>query len=138
MAPIPKRSSERIRRNKVAPVTTIHAVGVVEVPPLGIEDPLPSTVEFWESLHYSAQSRFFEPSDWWMARFAARTIEQYERNPRRPALTLAEINKMMSALLMGEADRRRNRLEVERSAEQVDAPVGASASYRRVFGMEAV
>ena len=137
MAPIPKRSSERIRRNKTEPVTTIRVLGDVEIPPLGIEDPLPETVRFWVSLHESAQTRFFEPSDWWRARFTAREIDQYERNPRRPALKLAEINKMCSDLLMGEPDRRRNRVEVERASEVVEKPVGASESYRRVFGMGA-
>jgi len=137
MAPIPKRSSERIRRNKVAPVTTIHAAGPVEVPPLGIENPHPLTEAFWVSLHESAQSKFYEPSDWWLARVTADELNLYFQG-RRSAMKQAEITKWLGLLLVSEVDRRRLHLEVERAQEVVVKPVGASASYKRAFGMEAV
>ena len=138
MPTVPKRRSERIRRNKDEPVTTIHAVGSVVVPELGIPEPHELTTRFWAALHESAQSKYFEASDWWKARLTAHVIESYLRSSRPSSLVLGEINKMCGDLLVTEADRRRLRIEVERAPLVAAEVEGASASYKRVFGMEAV
>ena len=61
--PVPKRDSERIRRNKPEVETTvIEMIGQVGPPALGIEDPHPITKDFYDSLMESGQSKSFKPS----------------------------------------------------------------------------
>ena len=72
--PIPKRSEERIRRNKPeVEITKIETEGTVPVPPLDIDDPHPMIEDFYESLKDSAPDANASPS----------------QNPRRSAIALA-------------------------------------------------
>ncbi|MEO6733765.1 MAG: hypothetical protein ABIN01_21255, partial [Ferruginibacter sp.] len=75
---MPKRSDERVRRNKdeAGPVEKITAAGAVGVPALGLPDPHPIISDFYESLTESAQARFYEPSDWQFARFTLHFADQ--------------------------------------------------------------
>ena len=52
--PVPKRSSERIRRNKENDVEVISLAGPVNQPKLGIEDPHYLVKRLWKS---AAESR---------------------------------------------------------------------------------
>jgi len=126
--PVPKRSEDRIRRNKdeSGPVEKIAAIGTVDVPPLGLEDPDPMVIDFYESLKNSAQARYYEASDWWLAKFAAKAIDDYLKNDRgkaKSAMMLQTVLSMLSDLLMTEADRRRLRLEIERNPNGEDSNV---------------
>lgn len=122
--PIPKRSDERIRRNKPEiPIDKVSAIGVVPIPELDLPDCHPLTRQMYQSLLDSAQSRYFEPSDWAFALFTMRFVDGLLQSARPSALMLGQVNTMLSSLLMTEADRRRMRLEVERnkpSAEVFD------------------
>lgn len=122
--PVPKRSEERIRRNKPEfEITKINADGVVTQPELGITDPHPITADFWESLADSGQSRFYEPSDWQFARFTLHFADQLLKSSRPSAQMLQGVNSALSDLLVSEGARRRVRMEVERQktkAEVVD------------------
>lgn len=120
--PIPKRSDERIRRNKDdVEVTRIESSGVVLQPELELEDPHPMIVDFWNSLGDSAQSRFYEPSDWQFARFTLHFADKLVKSGRPSSQLLAAVNSSLTNLLVSEGDRRRVRLEVER--EQANADV---------------
>lgn len=114
--PVPKRSEERIRRNKdeAGPVEKIVAIGRVEIPELGLEDPHPMIVDFYESLKDSAQSQYYEPSDWEYARITMHFLDGLVRRSGPSAQMLATVATMLSGLLVTEGDRRRVRLEVER------------------------
>lgn len=115
MAVIPKRSDELIRRNKPeVPVEKLPAEGPVKVPPLGIEDPHPLISDFYQSLQDSAQSRYYEPSDWSYARLALHFADHLVKSSRPSSQLLASVNQMLSSLLVSEGDRRRVRLEIER------------------------
>ena len=75
--PVPKRSEERIRRNKLDyEITKVEAAGAVEPPDLGIEDPHPIVQDLWKSMGESAQVKYFEPTDWAYARFVLHFANQ--------------------------------------------------------------
>ncbi|GAB3475335.1 hypothetical protein FB471_4487 [Amycolatopsis cihanbeyliensis] len=113
--PVPKRSDQRVRRNRdEAPVETVTAIGDVEVPPLGLDDPHPLISDFYASLAESAQARFYEPSDWQFARFTLHFADQLVKSRRPSSQMLAAVNSALTDLLVSEGARRRVRLEVER------------------------
>lgn len=113
--PVPKRSEERIRRNKEeVPVETVTAIGIVQVPDLDFEDPHPMIRDFYESLKDSAQSKFYEPSDWQFARFTLHFADRLVKSGKPSSQMLAAVNSALTELLVSEGSRRRVRLEVER------------------------
>lgn len=84
-------------------------------------------VEFYESIRQSAQSNYYEPSDWQFARLTMYALNEelnavYQsgdnKGKKKPlgVMKLQVINQMMSTLLLTEGDRRRVRMEIERSA----------------------
>ena len=114
--PVPKRSTERIRRNKDGgEIETIEAIGPVETPDLGFADPHPMIVDLYNSLSESAQSRYYEASDWQFARFTLHFADQLVKSGRPSAQLLAAVNQSLTDLLVSEGSRRRVRLEVERN-----------------------
>ena len=124
MAPIPKRSSERIRRNKLeVPIDKVSVIGSVSVPDLGIDDPHSITVDLYQSLRNSAQSRYFEPSDWAYAKFCLTFADKLLKSARPSGPVLATVHSMMGDLLVSEGSRRRFRVEVERSSGENEAEV---------------
>ena len=113
--PVPKRAEERIRRNKdEVPITKIEANGVVEPPELGLDDPHPIIQDLWRSMAESAQSRYYEPSDWQFARFTLHFADGLVKSSRPSSQMLVAINSALSDLLLSEGQRRRVRLEIER------------------------
>jgi len=115
--PVPKRSDERVRRNttEYGEIDKVEAIGPVEVPELGLDDPHPMIVDFYESLKDSAQSKFYEPSDWQMARFALHFADILVKSARPSSQLLAAVNSMLTDLLVSEGSRRRVRMEIERN-----------------------
>ena len=122
--PVPKRSDERIRRNKPdVPIERLAAVGSVGIPDLGIEDPHQVTAELYASLCSSAQSKYFEDSDWAYARFTLHFADKLLKNPRPSGQVLATVHSMLSDLLVSEGSRRRLRIEIERAPDGVASNV---------------
>ena len=114
--PVPKRSSERIRRNAdIVEIEKVQAIGLVEPPDLDFPDPHPMVVDFYESLKDSAQSKYYEPSDWQFARFICHYMNKQLKGAPS-AQMLASINSALADLLVSEGSRRRVRLEIEREA----------------------
>lgn len=135
--PVPKRSSERRRRNKDSQAERLTVAGAVEIPPCP-QGAHALAREWYASLPASAQSQYFEPSDW---RAALLVVEQLtrllkdERAVSGPAF--AGIWQAMGDLFTTEAARRRARVEVERKAQVEDEPppgITRLADLRRRVG----
>lgn len=127
--PVPKRSSQRRRRNKDSVPEKASGAAEVVVP---AADPKwhPAAAALYEALPASGQSRFYQPSDWAVAWLMAESISRdlkpqfvgvnettgeviMKAIPMKGA-SLAAYLKAMTALLVTEGDRRRARLELER------------------------
>lgn len=130
--PVPKRSDQRIRRNKdVIPIETVGVVGSVDVPPLGLDDPHPIISDLYLSLADSAQSRFYEPSDWQFARFTLHFADVLLKSHRPSGQLLSTVQSMLTDLLVSEGARRRVRLEVERSQTSGAAVLEVAELFRQ-------
>ena len=115
--PIPKRDSERIRQNKpLVPTEIVQISGEVPVPDLDIPNAHPMITDFYESLRDSAQSKYYEPSDWSYMRFILHFCDGLVKSSRPSGRMLATISSAMSDLLVSEGSRRRVRMEMEREA----------------------
>lgn len=113
--PVPKRSDQRIRRNKPeTPIDKVEVIGKVHAPDLGFDDPHPLTEDLFNSLAESAQSRYYEPSDYEMARSVLFFLDQQFKSSRPSAQMVAALFSQLTDLLITEGARRRVRLEVER------------------------
>jgi len=133
--PVPKRSSERRRRNKESQVEQVKPlVETVDAPPA--EARWHAIARDWyESLRTSGQARYFEPSDWQAARYVAEVMSRHLKARRLSAQLFAGIWSAMSDLLTTEASRRRVRMEIEREMGEPaeKASVTAIADYRKVL-----
>ena len=131
--PVPKRESQRRRRNKPEGGPVQKAAGASEVPvPKGDGKWHPIAKRWFKSLATSGQAQFYEPSDWALAEVLAESISRDLRpqvvgvNEKTGQVIEAEVPikgaslsaylKAMSSLLVTEGDRRRARLELERPA----------------------
>lgn len=131
--PIPKRDSERIRRNLTLVQTdTVEMDGDVNIPDLDIENPHPLIVDLYESLKDSGQSKYYEPSDWQLARFCMHFANELVWSGKPSSMLLQQVNAMLSDLLVAEGQRRRVRLEVEREAAKASV-ASAADLYRERF-----
>lgn len=153
--PVPKRSTQRRRRNKPEDgqeVTTGPAgASNVDVP---ASDPKwhPIARRWYESLAESGQCRWYEPSDWTTAYLIAESMSRdlhpqvvgttpqgkilRDRIPLK-GTSLGSYLKAFSALLVTEGDRRRARMELERAGsadEDEDAAVAQMEKYRKRLG----
>jgi hypothetical protein len=129
--PIPKRASERRRQNKPAtPTTTVKVQGVVEIPePDGQWHPIAHA--WYVSLGESAQSRYYEPSDWAQARIWAEVLSRQLQAGRISGQMMATWQSGANDLLTTEGVRRRARMEIERNTlSAVDEPVTVLDDYR--------
>lgn len=121
--PVPKRSEERIRRNKPeVEITKIEAKGSVPQPNLGlIDDEVhPIIKDFWNSIGESAQTKYYEPTDWQMARVTMHMLNKLLWQSRPSAQLLQVVHSMMGDLLVSEGARRRLRIEIEREAAKAE------------------
>lgn len=132
--PVPKRSTERRRRNKASEVETVAPLAAkVEQPPA---DPKwhPIAIEWYESLASSGQAQFYEPSDWIFAKYVAEAMSRNLKAPKTKfsSVLFASVCSGMSDLLTTEAARRRVRMEIERGdVGKKPASVVAIADYRK-------
>lgn len=124
--PIPKRSEERIRRNvdETGPVERVAMSGFVAIPELGSAEYVaglhPIAVDLYNSLAESGQSKYYEPSDWQMARVLVHMLSGVLDNSKPSAQMIASLSSLMSSLLLTEGERRRVRLEVDRASEAAE------------------
>jgi len=112
--PIPKRDSERTRRNKPENEGGVSlakgAALPVEVPPAD-PDWAPRAKSWYESLSTSGIAAFMQNSDFEYARILCDALTHYYKHPT--AMMLASILSGMTSLGTTEGDRRRMRIELE-------------------------
>lgn len=114
--PVPKRSEDRIRRNKPeVPVDTVSIEGEVPVPDLNIPDAHPLVVDLYHSLSSSGQALYYEPSDWQAARLLCYVLNDFLSQKRLSAQMMTAIQSLMTDLMITEGSRRRLRMEIERN-----------------------
>lgn len=122
--PVPKHSDERLRRNSDAvPTEKLEVYGDVVMPALNLPfEPHPMVVDWYESLRLSAQSKFYEPSDWEFARLTAFIMHNILNSSRPSPEMFKALNSAMGNILVTEGDRRRLRIEIARqpAKEKVD------------------
>lgn len=88
--------------------------------------------EWYESLAYSGQAKFFEPSDWAAARFAAAVVTRLMEGSRFNGQLFGSVWSAMGDLMTTEASRRRLRLELERTQPDSSAKTASVLDeYRR-------
>ncbi|AHG23787.1 minor tail protein [Mycobacterium phage EagleEye] len=131
--PIGKRDEERVRRNTPdSPTETVVVHGAVQIPELGdvsyLGETHPLIEDLYDSIKKSAAVKYYEPTDWQIARLTLYTLNEEliaARHQGKPvgAMKLTAINQMLSSLLLTEGDRRRVRLEIERKGTG-DSPTG--------------
>lgn len=126
--PIPKRESERRRRNKPDTETTkIEMTELVEAP--DVDSTWHELAKDWyKSLSESGQSNFFEPSDWAAARILAHDLTRHLENRRPSSQWLAALWGAMNDLLTTEGARRRVRMEIKRDEPEPGSGDGASVT----------
>lgn len=126
--PVPKRSTQRRRRNKPdgEAVSRARSDGTVRGPALGIEDVHPLAAEWYESLRVSGQSVFFEPSDWAQAKVWTATLSSALSGGRVTATLIEAWSSGASELLTTEGARRRMRVELSRADDGTDADEDAA------------
>lgn len=131
--PVPKRSSQRRRRNKESKPQKVTApVTAVDQPPVNGKWH-PTAKAWYKSLAESGQAQFFEPSDWQAAKILAGELSIYLRSTKRSAMMFAHIWTGMGELLTTEAARRRLKIEIERDQPKgdEDADVADLDEYRK-------
>lgn len=135
--PVPKRSTERRRRNKPEGGLTVVDMAQFLPTPAPDADPAwhPIARDWFESLADSGQSQFYEPSDWAVAKLCAELISSEFEKGKPRAIMVAEITKLMGVLLSTEGDRRRVRMELNRGSDETDTSTDSiMAAYRDSFG----
>lgn len=156
--PVPKRSSERRRRNKESKPTKAKAgkpkaaakpkakpdqVAVTDAIEIPGRRPAkktwhPIAREWYDSLADSGQAEFFEPSDWSAAFYVAEVMARHLQAKRLSAQLFGSIWMAMGELLTTEGARRRARIELEREAGGDEQPAGVTAisDYRKRVGAD--
>jgi hypothetical protein len=132
--PVPKRSTERRRRNKSSAVETVESIVSTVEAPAANSRWHPIAKDWFESLKTSGQSQFYEPSDWQAARYVAEVMSRNLRQTKFSSILFASVLSAMSDLLTTEAARRRVRMEIERPNPNEGAPpagVTAISDYRK-------
>ena len=113
--PIPKRPSDRKRRNEpdIKPTEIKVAGQVLQPPPDSQWHPIAKRL--WEAMGESGQARFYEPSDWAVAYSLMDDLTYLKTMTKRSGQMLAVIMSSLSSLLLTEGDRRRLQLELNRA-----------------------
>lgn len=125
--PVPKRSDQRVRRNKPEGPATTRIAGALEVQAPAEDRSWHISAKRWyRSLKKSGQQVFYEPSDWAYAQLAADLLSAEMSREKPRAVMISQILSMMDNLLTSEGARRRVRIELlraERDQEQDGADI---------------
>lgn len=90
-------------------------------------------VDFWDSICESAQTRYYEPSDYQFARFTLHFADQLVKKNQPSAQMLMAVNAALSDLLVSEGQRRRVRMEIERNQTQAQI-VDIAEEFKKRMG----
>lgn len=129
--PVPKRSDQRRRRNKV---DTTQAITEFEADiPEADEDWHPVATQWYLSLQKSGQRIFYENSDWTQAFYVAEAMSRSLRTSRISGQLFSAVISACSELLTTEGARRRARIELERAKADGDSTAAdVMAEYRQI------
>lgn len=128
--PLPKRSEERVRRNKTGEdgleLDQYDLDGEVLIPWAVFEH---SFVQgLWKSLEESVNVQYYEPTDWQYARLTLHILDQTLMDNKIPgAMMLSALDSMLSKMLITEADRRRLKIEAKRNGPSINGDVVSAA-----------
>lgn len=86
-------------------------------------------LDWYESLRTSGQAVFYTDSDWLTAQLVARGVMDYIRRPA--AMKLHAVMNAMGDLCVTEGQRRRVRIELERSGPQQDPDRAAAEAEQK-------
>jgi hypothetical protein len=78
----------------------------------------PLAKAMYTALGTSAQNVYMEPSDWEYARWAMFVLSKAAQ--KATAMMILAVDKMLANLMVTEADRRRARVEIDRTREDHD------------------
>ena len=126
--PVPKRTSQRHGHMSEADrdaVDKVPATGAVSVPAAD-KKWHPVARDWYVSLGESAQSRYYEPSDWQAARMVAFEISRMLSLEVPSPTMIKAIWSAMDALLTTEGSRRRVKIEIERAQASREVPDGVA------------
>lgn len=137
--PVPKRSTERRRRNTESKVETVSVIvgATVEIP-APEEAWHPIARDWYLSLAKSGQAQFYEPSDWQYARYVADVMSRnLKQRQKFSAMLFAAVQSGMTDLLTTEAARRRVRMEIDRGGDAPAQPASVTAisDYQKRLGV---
>lgn len=147
--PVGKRSDQRHGHRSEAENAVDRAPGTDAKPPPAKRDWHPIARSWYRSLTKSGQRRFYEPSDWATAVLIAESISR-DLSPQVVGITEkgdvvrdtiplkgASLNaylKAMSSLLVTEGDRRRMKVELDKTGSEEAADVSWLDEARRNRG----
>src|SRR4051812_35929943 len=98
--PVPKPQAQRRRRNQPkVPVDTAPAGASIGGVPASDDSWHPRAHEWYLSLARSGQARFYEPSDWAMAKLAADMMSKLCEAERPSAQMLASLLQLTTELM---------------------------------------
>lgn len=121
--PIGKRSNQLHGHRGKADLADYDRIPI-DAPTVPAREPDPQwhpvAQEWFTSLAQSGQSVFYEPSDWATAAYVAEAMSRNLSAGKFSAQLFAAVMSGMSSLLTTEGDRRRVRLELERSGQAAD------------------
>lgn len=130
--PIPKRSDMRAGHRTAAELDTDKVASTDEVMVPDV-DPTwhPIAYDWYCSLARSAQSQFYEQSDWEHARYVAQAMSHNLNAGKFSANLFAAVISAMGELGSTEGARRRMKIEIQRTIEEPTADVTPIERYRR-------
>ena len=130
--PVPKRSEQRRRVNKVEGLQKAPGAATVPIPDAS---PFwhPLAIDWFNSLKASGQSAFYEPSDWALARLVGQQVSDLAANKKPSAVMFSAIMSVMSDLLVTEGSRRRLRLELQRGSAGPDLAAEAGSDVDAIL-----
>lgn len=143
--PMPRRSEDRIRRNKTNEAGIALKKGVASGVTLGWPDPpehwLPPVVHMYRSFQASGMSQFYEDSDVALIYLACDGAQAWYDKDRKSPTYFAEMMSHLGKLGASEGERRRMQIELDSAADVVseeEATVTSIAGYkqRNVFAAE--
>lgn len=135
--PPPKRSTERVRRNRVTPPDVVRLDGSPVDPPPASGSWHREARAWYRSLAQSGQARYYEPSDWRQAHVLAGILSTIVSSERPSSELVKAWLAGASELGVTEGARRRLRIEVERAPappDESDAKVAVMDRYRQAVG----
>lgn len=140
--PVPKRTDQRRRRNTDAgtkPASKPASKSTGRLATLNYPDPdadwHPLAVDVYLGLMQSGMAQFYEPSDVAMARVACEALSRnLNQGQRISGQLFASVTSLLTTLGATEGDRRRLRIELDRSEPEQPPSVALMEEYRRAAG----